>query len=202
MRYELNIAEAIECINTLKELKVELAAKDQYHLYSEGVFETLAVYQKGTEEAERLVASFDEVKNFGSPHSCSAYLYTPEYLYRCSDHFGSRIAGCSWYLDKESFPLQYAREEHEGGKLSMQGADTPVVVLARIRWEDLRYKAEKDRDPIFVWWYLTEEEQGRLLDSGLVEWVDQEKGWVKFNCGWTTFAEALGRDPLEGLNCY
>lgn len=85
------------------------------------------------EPAEKPNWPFDHQSESGS-----VYWYTPEGIYRESDHWGRNIASCSWYYD-----IPYNGEETEYGKQDdTKTFEEPVVGF--IRWKDLKAKGQVD----------------------------------------------------------
>lgn len=56
----------------------------------------------------------------------SRYWYTPKGVYRQSDHWGSDVASCSWYIHGRQYPAE--------------GVVHGNLETAFIRWEDLKAK--------------------------------------------------------------
>ena len=154
-----------------------------YFNYTEGVFEYVTDEREMTLNVPNVCESgfgytFDtrdiskdfikKIKWNYISDSGSKYLYTKEYLYRYSDHWGD-VASCYWGLQEYDY-FQYRR-----------------YYLGRIKWSDLKYIPKEVRNPWGIFKHLSDEDKcliserlpiwwtGRYWNLDEVEYIDVEE---------------------------
>ena len=98
-------------------MSTETASKDNFYMNSVGY------WQKTDDRKEK--ADYISYRR-GTTDVSSEYWYTDEGVYRRSDHWGSDVASCSWYI--------------EGREYSSFGIEKGSRETAFIKWEDLKAK--------------------------------------------------------------
>lgn len=83
------------------------------------------------------LTSIPSIKPHYVSHSDSEYWYTSKGVYRRSDHWGFKIASCSWFIEDDLY-------EYEGDEYDIKFYDSPVTAF--IPWSNLKAKGEIVQD--------------------------------------------------------
>ena len=102
----------------------EVANEDNYFLNSIGFWEVRK--SRPRREPDYVSMNYHDFRRGGKIKKSSEYWYSSDGVIRGSDHWGSDVASCSWYLNGESY----------GG----YGVRSGYKTYAYIPWKDLKAK--------------------------------------------------------------
>lgn len=102
----------------------DFANENNYYLNSIGFWEVRK--SRPRREPDHVSLNKRELWRNGRVKNSSEYWYTSDGIIRGSDHWGSDVASCSWYLKGESY--------------GNYGVKSGYKTYAYIRWEDLKAK--------------------------------------------------------------
>ena len=165
-----NIINSFNATKKSKEAKIK-----QYPMYSECVWEGLLYIQEAemgywTNWHEEWHDTFLTANDYATMGYNSAYgskyWYTEKYLYRLANHWGS-VASCYWWLKSPFF--RWSNHIYDYDCRSYEW------VLARVKWEDIKFIPIEERNPFYLIQRLEEWKKEALLEKGLVS-VDTECG--------------------------